>query len=173
MDRQHLVSDSAAEIGLHILSKTTNFDYEIDQFLRLHELPSLFDWVRRWARLSTKPYSERLATYVEYEHGVKARLEHGIWARSTEYGFITSAHGHGFGEGYFSKPASQPEQRIMWAISGEMVSIPVTWSHIRRVQHLSKRISRMRVHAQWPLVFAVTRSNVVSTLYVTPGPRLG
>ena len=25
------------------------------------------------------------------EHGMKARLEHGIWARSTEYGFITSA----------------------------------------------------------------------------------
>ena len=28
--------------------------------------------------LSTKPYSEGLVTYVEYEHGVKARLEHGI-----------------------------------------------------------------------------------------------
>ena len=28
--------------------------------------------------LSTISYSERLVTYVEYEHGVKARLEHGI-----------------------------------------------------------------------------------------------
>ena len=31
-----------------------------------------------------------LRGYVEYEHGVKARPEHGIWARGTEYGFITS-----------------------------------------------------------------------------------
>ena len=28
--------------------------------------------------LSTIPYSESLVTYVEYEHGVKVRLEHGI-----------------------------------------------------------------------------------------------
>ena len=36
MDRQHLVSVSDADIGLHILSKTTNVvvDNEIDQFLR-------------------------------------------------------------------------------------------------------------------------------------------
>ena len=45
------------------------------------------------SNLSTKPYSESLVTYVEYEHGVKARLEQGISARSTEYGFITSAPG--------------------------------------------------------------------------------
>ena len=94
MDRQHLVSDLDAEIGLHILSKTMNFDYEIGQFLR--ELPSLFVWVRRWAcswAYSGFGRSESLVTYVEYEHGVKARLEHGIWAWSTEYGFITSAQG--------------------------------------------------------------------------------
>ena len=41
--------------------------------------------------LSTKPYSESLVTYAEYEHGVKVWLEHGICARSIEYGFITSA----------------------------------------------------------------------------------
>ena len=36
MDRQHLESDSVsdAEIGLSILSRTTNFDDEIDQILR-------------------------------------------------------------------------------------------------------------------------------------------
>ena len=28
--------------------------------------------------LSTIPYSDNFVTYVEYEHGVKARLEHGI-----------------------------------------------------------------------------------------------
>ena len=104
MDRQHLVSGSDAEIGLHILSKTANSDNEIDQFLR--ELPSLFvwDWVRPWARswsysgfgrvvLKSEygTYSESVVTYVECEHGVKARLEHDIWTRSTEYGFIASA----------------------------------------------------------------------------------
>ena len=101
MDRQHLVSDSDAEIGLHILSKTTNFDYEIDQFLR--ELPSLFAWVRRWAwswaysgfgRSVLKSEHDivlrKLCNLREYEHRVKARLEHGIWARSTEYGFVIS-----------------------------------------------------------------------------------
>ena len=44
MDRQHLVSDSDAEIGLHILSKTTNFDYEIDQFLRELPCPCLLEY---------------------------------------------------------------------------------------------------------------------------------
>ena len=39
--------------------------------------------------LSTIPYSETLVTYgyIEYEHGVKARLEHGIGVRSIYYGF--------------------------------------------------------------------------------------
>ena len=88
MDRQHLISHSDAEIGLHILSKMTNFDNEIDQFLR--ELPSLSDYGVEHAlehtqdldvlcsNLSTISYSESLVTYVEYEHGVKARFEHGI-----------------------------------------------------------------------------------------------
>ena len=99
MDRQHLISDSDAEIGLHILSKTTNFDYEIDQFL--HELPSLFAWVRRWAwswaysgfgRSVLKSEHDivlrKFCNLREYEHRLKARLENGIWAWSTEYGFV-------------------------------------------------------------------------------------
>ena len=47
------------------------------------------------SNLSTIPYSESLVTYVEHEHGVKARLVHDILGRSIEYGFITSAPGRG------------------------------------------------------------------------------
>ena len=91
MDRQHLVSDSDAEIGLHILfKKTTNVDNEIDQFLC--ELPSLFVWARSWA------YSEfgRSVFMSEYDtilrkvgdlRWVWARCEREAWALnlSTEY----------------------------------------------------------------------------------------
>ena len=88
MDRKHLVNNSDSEIGLHILSKTTNFDNEINKFLR--ELPSLSEYGVEHAlehtqelddscsSLSTIPYSESLVTYVEYEHGVKTRPGHGI-----------------------------------------------------------------------------------------------
>ena len=49
--------------------------------------------MRKNVTATTIPYSECLVTYVEYdyEHGVTSRLEHGIRARSIEYGFITSA----------------------------------------------------------------------------------
>ena len=94
MDRQLLVSDSDTEIGLHILSKTTNFDNEIDQFLR--ELPSLFVWVRRWARSWAYSGFGRFVLKSEYDivlrkfgdlRWVWARCESEAWAwnLSTEY----------------------------------------------------------------------------------------
>ena len=98
MDRQHLVSNSDTEIWLHILSKATNFNNEIDQFLR--ELPSLFVWVRRWARSWAYSGFGRFVLKSEYDtvlrkfgdlRWVWARCESEAWARSTEYGFITSA----------------------------------------------------------------------------------
>ena len=90
MDWQHLISNSDAEIGLDILSKTTNLDNEIDQFLC--ELPSLFVWVRRWA------YSGfgRFVLKSEYDTVLRkfgdllwvwawCESEAGAWNLSTEY----------------------------------------------------------------------------------------
>ena len=51
--------------------------------------------------------------------------------------------------------------------------VPLWWSQIRPVQNSSKHISRMRAHAQWPLLSVLTRSDVVATAYVMPGSRFG
>jgi hypothetical protein len=51
--------------------------------------------------------------------------------------------------------------------------VPLWWSQIRPVQDSSKHISRMRAHAQWPLLSVLTRSDVVATAYVMPGSRFG
>ena len=69
---------------------------------------AIFVWVRRWAwswaysgfgRSVLKSEHDivlrKFCNLRQYENRVKARLEHGIWARSTEYGFVISGPGFG------------------------------------------------------------------------------
>ena len=96
---QHLGSDLYAENRSAYLVKNN----ELWQWNRPSSMLSLFVWVRRWAHSWTYSGIWRFVLKYEYdiilrkfgdlrkyEHSVKARLEHGIWAQSIEYGFITS-----------------------------------------------------------------------------------
>jgi len=82
----HYTSNDTTALGKRRNRSAVN-EYGVE-----HALEHTKDLDVSCSSLSTIQCSESLVTYAKYEHDVKARLEHGILARSTEYGFITGIY---------------------------------------------------------------------------------